>query len=130
MIIQYIHCYTSHFGNSYVYLVNFTTFQKHFPKATYKIPGFGECPKTFTVKFFKGKDIPHAERIYGSKAVGEPPYFLGSSVFFAICDAISAARRDKNKENDFVLTSPATCVKIYSAIHDLEADKSFIYPQD
>lgn len=98
-------------------------------KATYKIPGFGECPKTFTVKFYKGTDHPHSERLYGSKAVGEPPFFLGSSVFFAITDAIKAARLDDNKEADFMLTSPATCVKVYSAINDLEPDQSFIYPQ-
>ena len=41
----------------------------------------------------------------------------------------SAARADINKDGDFHLSSPATCVKVYSAINDLEPDQSFLYLQ-
>jgi len=32
--------------------------------------------------------------VHSSKAVGEPPFHLGASVFFALKDAVYAARRD------------------------------------
>jgi len=64
-------------------------------KATYKIPGFGEMAKKFKIKFYRDGHINHPERIYGSKAVGEPPVFLGSSVYYAIVDAIHQARQAK-----------------------------------
>ena len=64
-------------------------------KATYKIPGFGEMAKKFKINFYRDGHINHPERIYGSKAVGEPPLFLGSSVYYAIVDAIHQARQAK-----------------------------------
>ena len=66
-------------------------------KATYKIPGFGEMAKKFTVKFYRDGHIHHPERIYGSKAIGEPPLFLGSSVYYAIVDAVHQARQEKKE---------------------------------
>ena len=51
--------------------------------------------KKFKVKFYRDGHIHHSERIYGSKAVGEPPLFLGSSVYYAIVDAIHQARQAK-----------------------------------
>ena len=35
--------------------------------------------KKFKVRFYRDGHIHHSERIYGSKAVGEPSLFLGSS---------------------------------------------------
>ena len=51
--------------------------------------------KKFTVKFYRDGHIHHPERIYGSKAIGEPPLFLGSSVYYAIVDAVHQARQEK-----------------------------------
>ena len=52
-------------------------------------------PKKFIVKFYRDGRIHHPERIYGSKAIGEPPLFLGSSVYYAIVDAVHQTRQEK-----------------------------------
>ena len=56
----------------------------------YKIPGFKDIPADFRVTFLKG--ARNARAIHSSKGVGEPPLFLGASVFFAIKEAIIDAR--------------------------------------
>ena len=48
----------------------------------------------------KNAHYPHLKTIQGSKGVGEPPFFLGSSVLFAIRDAIIAARRENGLDNN------------------------------
>ncbi len=56
--------------------------------STYKIPTARDVPADFRVAFFD-----HANRedtIYRSKAVGEPPLMLATSVFSAIGDAVHA----------------------------------------
>jgi xanthine dehydrogenase/oxidase len=40
--------------------------------------------------------------------VGEPPFHLGASVFFALKEAVYAARADAGKPGWFVLDAPAT----------------------
>lgn len=45
---------------------------------TYKIPAFNDVPEVFNVSLANDVDNPFA--IHSSKAVGEPPFFLGSSV--------------------------------------------------
>lgn len=42
------------------------------------------------------------------QAVGEPPLFLGASVFFALKEAIYSARADAGHPGWFQLDSPAT----------------------
>merc|ERR1711997_777067 len=61
----------------------------------YKIPAFGDIPREFNVSLLRGSSNPRA--VFSSKAVGEPPLFLASSVFFAIKDAIQAARKHSRK---------------------------------
>lgn len=56
--------------------------------------------------------------IHSSKAVGEPPFFLGSAVLFAIKDAISAARAEEGHFDWFPLDSPATPERIRMACVD------------
>lgn len=70
---------------------------------TYKIPTINDIPKDFTVDFLQ--DVPNPGTIRRSKAVGEPPFMLGLSVWLAIKDAISAIDEHKT-EPDFSL--PAT----------------------
>uniref|UniRef100_A0A8D8Y3K1 xanthine dehydrogenase n=1 Tax=Cacopsylla melanoneura TaxID=428564 RepID=A0A8D8Y3K1_9HEMI len=77
---------------------------------TYKIPGFADIPTEFNVSLLKGAPNPRA--VYSSKAVGEPPLLLASSVYFAIRDAIDAARRESGKEDYYRLDTPATPAKI------------------
>ena len=59
---------------------------------TYKIPGFKSIPEDLRVSILDGVEYKQLRTICGSKGIGEPPLFLGSSVFFAIRDAIRAAR--------------------------------------
>nr|XP_018916770.1 PREDICTED: xanthine dehydrogenase [Bemisia tabaci] len=82
----------------------------------YKIPGFADIPAEFNVSLLKGAPNPRA--VYSSKAVGEPPLFLASSVFFAIKEAIKAARKDAGNEEYFKLDAPATSARIRMACLD------------
>ncbi|KAJ8673551.1 hypothetical protein QAD02_004813 [Eretmocerus hayati] len=82
----------------------------------YKIPGFADIPQEFNVSLLKGATNPRA--VYSSKAVGEPPLFLASSVFFAIKEAIKAARKDMNLNGYFRFDSPATVDQIRMACAD------------
>ncbi|XP_030265629.1 aldehyde oxidase 1-like isoform X2 [Sparus aurata] len=72
----------------------------------YKIPAVCDTPLRFNVYLLPDSDNPHA--IYSSKGIGEPIVFLGSSVFFAIKDAVAAARSDSGLVGPFSLDSPAT----------------------
>ena len=57
--------------------------------ATYKIPAVGDTPFEFNVNLLA--DRPNSEEtIYRSKAVGEPPFMLGISVWSAIRDAVAS----------------------------------------
>jgi xanthine dehydrogenase large subunit len=56
--------------------------------ATYKIPAIGDMPKHFDVQLFDSKNPEHT--VFRSKAVGEPPFMLASSVWCAIRDAIAS----------------------------------------
>lgn len=50
--------------------------------------------------------------------MGEPPLFLAASVFFAIKEAIKAARADAGVPLEFHLDSPATSARIRMACED------------
>lgn len=82
----------------------------------YKIPGFADIPLEFNVSLLKGASNPRA--VYSSKAVGEPPLFLASSIFFAIKEAVKAARSDMNLKGYFRFDSPATSARIRMACED------------
>lgn len=82
----------------------------------YKIPSVNDVPLDFRVSLLKGADNPRA--VLSSKAVGEPPLFLGSSVMWAIKDAIYSARKDAGLEGYFVLDTPATPERIRMACSD------------
>lgn len=72
----------------------------------YKIPTITDVPKQFNVSLLPSSQTPLT--IYSSKGLGESGMFLGSSVFFAITDAVAAARRERDIPEDFTATSPAT----------------------
>ncbi|KAM6893047.1 aldehyde oxidase 6 [Lycodopsis pacificus] len=72
----------------------------------YKIPAVCDVPLRFNVYLLPDSPNPHA--IYSSKGIGEPALFLGSSVFFAIKDAVAAARSESGLVGPFPLDSPAT----------------------
>ncbi|HXH31248.1 MAG TPA: molybdopterin cofactor-binding domain-containing protein [Bacteriovoracaceae bacterium] len=69
---------------------------------TYKIPSVQDVPRDLRVDFIEN---PHnTVSVYGSKAVGEPPFLLGSSVWTAVKHALTFRAPGKRIE----LTSPAT----------------------
>ncbi|CAH8353203.1 unnamed protein product [Eruca vesicaria subsp. sativa] len=83
----------------------------------YKIPSINDIPFNFNVSLLKGH--PNSRGIHSSKAVGEPPFFLASSVFFAIKDAIKAAREEMGLGSKwFPLDTPATPERIRMACFD------------
>lgn len=87
--------------------------------ATYKIPAVGDTPFEFNVSLLK--DRPNGEEtIYRSKAVGEPPFMLGISVWSAIRDAV-ASLADYNYAAP--MNAPATpeCV-----LHSVQDTKNFV----
>ncbi|CAL8238273.1 unnamed protein product [Merluccius merluccius] len=72
----------------------------------YKIPAICDVPLSFNVYLLPDSHNPHA--IYSSKGIGEPVLFLGSTVFYAIKDAVTAARAESGLMGPFPLDSPAT----------------------
>lgn len=82
------------------------TLMTHSP-ATYKIPTCSDAPIQWNVDFYKsGGNL--AETINRSKAVGEPPFMLAMSAFFAYSHALASV-----KEKYPGLNSPATTEQIY-----------------
>jgi xanthine dehydrogenase molybdopterin binding subunit/xanthine dehydrogenase small subunit len=83
---------------------------------TYKIPAVGDMPQVFNVTLLKNA----AQRgvVYGSKAVGEPPFMLAISVREAIRDAVAAFGAPGT---DVPLPVPATCEAIFMCIRRLRA---------
>jgi xanthine dehydrogenase molybdopterin-binding subunit B len=78
---------------------------------TYKLPAIGDTPQIFNVSFLK--NATKGCVVYGSKAVGEPPFMLAISVREAIRDAVAAFGKPGG---EIPLGSPATCEAIFMAI--------------
>ena len=80
--------------------------------SVYKIPTIADVPDTFNVTL-----LPRAAQdgvIYGSKAVGEPPFMLALSVREALRDAVAAFAGETPERIE--LASPATPEAILRAI--------------
>ncbi|KAF4977571.1 hypothetical protein FZEAL_5942 [Fusarium zealandicum] len=105
---------------------------------TYKIPGFRDIPQTFNVSLLKDVEWKELRTIQRSRGVGEPPLFMGSSVFFAIRDALKAARAQAGVtavvgEDDgglLRLESPATPERIRLACEDDIMRKARVVPKE
>jgi len=73
-------------------------------------------------------------QIQRSRGVGEPPLFMGSAVFFAIRDALKAARNQWKKEGDeeevLRLWSPATVERIRTSVGDPISERARVVPQE
>jgi len=83
---------------------------------TYKIPAFNDVPTEFNVSLMDNVENPFA--VHSSKAIGEPPFFLGASVYYAVKDAVKAARLESNVDGYFELRMPATSERIRLACAD------------
>jgi len=53
---------------------------------TYKIPNIQDTPRVFNVEFIENNE--NKQNVHRSKAVGEPPFLLGISVWTALKDAL------------------------------------------
>lgn len=101
----------------------------------YKIPGFRDIPQVFNLSLLKDVEWQELRTIQRSRGVGEPPLFMGSVVFFAIRDALKAARKqfgvvprtvgeqdgeggDGGEDGVLRLRSPATPERIRLACED------------
>ncbi|KAJ1372162.1 hypothetical protein KIN20_034243 [Parelaphostrongylus tenuis] len=82
----------------------------------YKIPSADDAPRFFNVRLLKGSSNRMA--IFSSKAVGEPPLFLGACAFFAIREAVRSFRLDRGLNGYFRFDSPATPERIRMACED------------
>ena len=79
----------------------------------YKPPLAQDVPGLINITLLKNKY--NESGILGSKAVGEPPYIVSNSVYFALKMAIHSARKDANQpyssktsSSSFELDVPAT----------------------
>jgi xanthine dehydrogenase/oxidase len=94
---------------------------------TYKIPGFSDIPQVFNASMLRvdndGKALSwnHLRSVQSSKGIGEPPLFLGSTVFFALREAVKAARKMNEATvvpGQWNFDSPATCERLRLAVGD------------
>lgn len=51
---------------------------------TYKIPTANDIPLDLRVTLLRDAPCRRTPQVHSSKAVGEPPLFLGASVFYAL----------------------------------------------
>ena len=90
------------------------------PRAqTYKIPATGDIPEHFKVDLWP--EANREDNVFGSKAVGEPPFMLAISVYEALKDAISAACPAHPLNVAVQLTAPATAENVLAALGRLQA---------
>ncbi len=78
--------------------------------STYKIPATGDVPEKLRVDFWPEPNCE--DNVFGSKAVGEPPFMLAIAVWEAIRDAVAAARGDGTATMD----APATAERVWRAL--------------
>ena len=83
--------------------------------STYKIPVASDVPDDFRVALFENEN--QEATIYRSKAVGEPPLMLATSVFAAIADAVHSL----NPGRPVLLDAPATPESILKAVGTFDA---------
>jgi xanthine dehydrogenase large subunit len=70
--------------------------------STYKIPATGDIPEHFKIDFWPEPN--REDNVFGSKAVGEPPFMLAISVWEALRDAVASGHMQQPVQLD----APAT----------------------
>ncbi len=78
--------------------------------STYKIPTTGDIPAHFNVALWPEPN--REDNVFGSKAVGEPPFMLAISVWEALRDAVATTRGDGR----VTLDAPATAERVLQAL--------------
>ena len=79
--------------------------------STYKIPATGDIPEHFKVDFWPEPN--REDNVFGSKAVGEPPFMLAISVYEALKAAVASAA---GKHAHIALSAPATAESVLSSL--------------
>ncbi|MGU3522864.1 xanthine dehydrogenase molybdopterin binding subunit [Enterobacteriaceae bacterium C23F] len=83
---------------------------------SYKIPAVNDMPEIFNVSLLEAH-ANSAETVYRSKAVGEPPFMLGISVWCALQDAIASVADYRVHPH---LDAPATPERVLAGVSKLE----------
>jgi len=82
--------------------------------STYKIPTAGDVPAHFKINLWPEPN--REDNVFGSKAVGEPPFMLAISVYEALRDAVAQARGGDGQV--VKLIAPATAENVLRALLD------------
>jgi xanthine dehydrogenase large subunit len=77
--------------------------------STYKIPTAFDVPEHFNVSLWAEPN--REDNVFGSKAVGEPPFMLAIAVFEALRDAVASTKSGQVK-----LDAPATPERVLMAV--------------
>lgn len=88
--------------------------------ASYKIPAIADMPIDFRTHIVQNRSNPE-DTVFNSKAVGEPPFMLGMSVWSALKDAVHAVAVEHAQagENPTVhLDTPATPERVLWAMEE------------
>ena len=80
--------------------------------STYKIPATGDTPPHMRVDFWPEPN--REDNVFGSKAVGEPPFMLAISVWEALRDAVAQARGPHS--GPVRMDAPATAERVLWAL--------------
>ncbi|MDO6564249.1 xanthine dehydrogenase molybdopterin binding subunit [Amphritea sp. 1_MG-2023] len=86
--------------------------------ASYKIPAITDMPIDFRVRLVENRKNKE-DTVFNSKAVGEPPFMLGISVYCAIKDAISSLSDYRLSP---ALDTPATPERVLWAVQAIQQD--------
>ena len=81
----------------------------------YAIPSMADCPPEFDVTLMRGNKETE-QVLYTSKGIGEPPFFSGQTVYFAIKDALVAAKKAAGGQGTVNLATPAVPINVLNCL--------------
>ncbi|MBD1552246.1 xanthine dehydrogenase molybdopterin binding subunit [Pseudomonas typographi] len=85
--------------------------------ASYKIPAVADMPADFRVQLVENRKNPE-HTVFHSKAVGEPPFMLGISVWCALKDAVASLAGYRVQPN---IDAPATPERVFWGCEQMRA---------
>lgn len=85
--------------------------------AGYKIPAVADMPIDFRVKLVENRKNPE-DTVFHSKAVGEPPFMLGMSVWCALKDAVASVSGYRRYPH---IDAPATPERVLWGVEQMQA---------
>ncbi len=85
--------------------------------ASYKIPAVSDMPADFRVRLVENRKNPE-DTVFHSKAVGEPPFMLGISVWCALKDAIASVADYRFSPH---VDAPATPERVLWGVEQMKA---------